>query len=373
MASLLAPSPNRVTGPMARAPWITRAAAAAVALAALVVSGTLPAAADDVLSGIDLWTTPGTGTSFQAFSANPIPADFFEPGSDPFEGTIVLAGIPLPNLGGPSLFPADTVVERQADAVLPSPGSHDTIEIEIVALNLVSASPITITYDGGQYPELWDVTVCLSNIEPQTLGTMTIRHDYPEGGTFDSVLPVQPQLIFVRESDLAVRILDPAPQLIFQATDARWVHDPEPSLGVIRVGPGAVTDGDCDAAPDPPLPGTSNFAAGVWSLWGECSPPVPEQRKRLTPEQATLAAHGVIIAQPDPPDTDGDGIGDDADNCPADPNSLQKDSDNDSVGDPCDNCPGLFNPCQEDIDGNGVGDVCDIFSDGFESGDTSAW
>jgi hypothetical protein len=59
-------------------------------------------------------------------------------------------------------------------------------------------------------------------------------------------------------------------------------------------------------------------------------------------------------------DGDGDGIDDDLDNCPDDPNPDQADSDGDDFGDACDNCPNDPNPGQEDSFGDpGVGDVCD--------------
>jgi len=58
-------------------------------------------------------------------------------------------------------------------------------------------------------------------------------------------------------------------------------------------------------------------------------------------------------------DCDGDGIGNQVDNCPAIPNPGQEDMDNDGVGDLCDNCPAISNPTQWDIDGDGLGDVCD--------------
>jgi hypothetical protein len=57
--------------------------------------------------------------------------------------------------------------------------------------------------------------------------------------------------------------------------------------------------------------------------------------------------------------SDGDGIGDACDNCPAVPNPGQEDSDADGVGDACDNCPAVPNPGQENSDGDGVGDACD--------------
>ncbi len=67
-----------------------------------------------------------------------------------------------------------------------------------------------------------------------------------------------------------------------------------------------------------------------------------------------FAPTGIIV------DSDGDGIGDDVDNCPALYNPGQDDVDFDGIGDVCDNCPDVANPGQEDVDGDGVGDACDI-------------
>ncbi|NJL29995.1 MAG: hypothetical protein HC897_19935 [Thermoanaerobaculia bacterium] len=58
---------------------------------------------------------------------------------------------------------------------------------------------------------------------------------------------------------------------------------------------------------------------------------------------------------------------------------VMTDRDGDTVADDVDNCPDDANPDQADEDMDGLGNVCDpdfmnaIFSDGFESGDTSAW
>ena len=71
-------------------------------------------------------------------------------------------------------------------------------------------------------------------------------------------------------------------------------------------------------------------------------------------------------------DSDGDGICDSDDNCPAVSNPNQADRDNDGVGDACDNCPDVANPNQEDSDGDGVGDACEggpITCDMDEDGD----
>jgi hypothetical protein len=61
---------------------------------------------------------------------------------------------------------------------------------------------------------------------------------------------------------------------------------------------------------------------------------------------------------PPVPDTDGDGIPDDVDNCAYTPND-QTDADGDAVGDACDNCPQTDNSDQADLDLDGIGDACD--------------
>ncbi len=59
-------------------------------------------------------------------------------------------------------------------------------------------------------------------------------------------------------------------------------------------------------------------------------------------------------------DTDGDGIADPADGCPAVADAAQRDADGDGVGDACDRCPGVASPDRRDTDGDGVGDACDV-------------
>ena len=67
----------------------------------------------------------------------------------------------------------------------------------------------------------------------------------------------------------------------------------------------------------------------------------------------------TTIPDPGPDDTDNDGIPDDEDNCPETANADQSDTDEDETGDVCDNCPAIYNPAQVDTDGDGVGDVCE--------------
>lgn len=241
-----------------------------VCTAAFLLAALVPtlATADNVLPGYDLFATDPTST-YQDFSGTPIPAGFFDPGSDPFTGTVRFGGLPLvhnPVCPADNLTTVDTIVQRLATANVTTIPSSDTIPIEIVALNLVSVNPITVTYSGGFSPELWNVQVVLSPSLPQPMGSMTIHHTIPTGGTFDSTLPVVPMFIFQRVGDGALRYLDLGlfPIAIqFSGNNVPWAHTVAPA-------------GSC----------TSNFCVNPGSL---------------TTEQSMLAAHGVLSVCPSAP------------------------------------------------------------------------
>jgi len=253
--------------------------------------------------GVDLWTTP-SGTSFDMhFTVMPVPADFFDPGSEPFADAIPLKGSPLITSPPGALGSTDCIIRRpNPPVILPMPGSSGTVPIEIIALNLVSVNPITVKYITGP-PEQWIVQVTLSSQMPQQLGQMTIRKKCCNGGTFDSQLPVTPKFIFTRISDNAKRVLDLGgflPPIMFQTTGGHWSHDIQAPFN-LQTSPGLVAvDNDLNnGTPDILIPPSSCFTAGFRTI--PCDPQIPDLPycggKVLTLEQEQLAQHGVLPPQ----------------------------------------------------------------------------
>jgi len=161
----------------------------------------------NVLMGYDGYDR--LGCSFWDFAADPIPADFFGPGSDPFVGQIQFQGVQLlPTTECPSgLDNIDTIIQRMSDALLPTLGSSDVIPVEIVELNLTSCQPITVTYNGGMFPEDYAVDVTLSATATSP-GTMNITKTHANGGTYSLDIVIKPRFTFTRISDSMVFILD---------------------------------------------------------------------------------------------------------------------------------------------------------------------
>ena len=171
---------------------------------------------------------------FGSPDTTPIPADFFGPGSDPFDGLMCLQGVPL---GISGTGDADTQIERAADpfdrCALPS-ATPATVDIEIVALSLEGVAPITVTYNGGSDPEQWDVAVDLSPgglIAGTPQSTLTATKTHCNGGTYTSDLFVQPRFTFTKVGDPGEqRTLDTGaegrdPIELVQSVDALWVSE----------------------------------------------------------------------------------------------------------------------------------------------------
>ncbi len=265
-----------------------------VVLLNLLLFGSM-AQALTILPGTDLFETPESPYTYMDFGLVPIPADFFGPGSDPFTGTVALRGVPSTTNPPSILGPTDTIVKRTNQAELPTCGSAATVDIEIVALSLTSVTPITVTYNGGQNPENWDIDVCLSSDSAQTPGSMTINQDCPEGGTFDANLPVLPKFTFTRFTE--IRVLDfgneGIPPISFGTTNGHWLHF-DPGFGVITSPGGLTVDHNCNGNPNVPVGASSNFFASLLAIPCDCVNPVQDFAIDTTVFQNPVASHAVI-------------------------------------------------------------------------------
>lgn len=301
-----------------------------------------------ILAGSDLWSTPGGGQTTHDFSQDPIPADFFGVGSEPFDGVVTLEGLPLN--GNPGLAPpdgidlgtTDTIVERLQDMSLQQTGDTASTPIEIVALSLQSVEPITVMINGEE--TRWNIEVQLPLSGQQPPGQMTIDHSIFDGGTFDATVPVNADLFF---TDAATGEFFGSlnTQIELSATGVPWLFFP--NVDVLEL-----VDSIQLANGTTVLPTSLNFHTGY-----AINPETLSSKCVLSLEESQLIRHGVLPARKTAgPDADGDGISDACDNCPGTCNPMQEDADRDCVGDACEDGPG--NPCMPDDVDIPAGDDC---------------
>ncbi len=199
---------------------------------------------------VDVWIStekdPGDPVmcyNFGASLADPIPANFFGENSLEFTGAVCLKSLPL---GIPEYGNADTLVERDEDpfdrceVIFDTPS---TVNVDVIALSLEDVEPITVTYSGGEDPEQWDVFVDLSPegqpLVPQSTLTATRKHC--NGGTYTSVLFVQPRFTFTKVGNPdQVKVLD-----TYEAeTDPIELDQPQPLWWVVDLDPDVGLQGD---------------------------------------------------------------------------------------------------------------------------------
>jgi hypothetical protein len=145
-----------------------------------------------IVADNDVFETPGNGETVHDFGGSPIPANFFGPGSQPYNQPVQLEGVPL---SGDS--DVDTIIQRHQ--TITGPGG--STQLTMTALSLKSSNPITVTYSSGA-SEAWNLKVGLSQFKTST-GTMTVY-----ATTMDSTLKVWPRFVLTRVSDGLTRVFD---------------------------------------------------------------------------------------------------------------------------------------------------------------------
>ncbi len=253
--------------------------------------------------GVDLFETPNDSMTVESlFTVLPIPPGFFGPGSDPFDGTIALEGSPLTTFPPDTLGPTDVIIERLDTVKLDVVPSADTVPIRLVALSLISTSPITVTYDGGQSPEEWQVDICLSSSYPPPNGFMYINRPCDSGGSFAVSFsdPVRLTARFTRENP-------PGGPIVYESyrtgsrfiDDGRWSTSVPQPFSVYTASDWVEVDTDCDGSPDYTIaPDSGNFYAGM--TVEPCHPGAPPPvcgGKVLTILDGSLIDHHMLPPQ----------------------------------------------------------------------------
>ncbi len=237
---------------------------------ALLTMLAAPALAQVAEAGVDVFTTPATAGSNIDFTTDPIPADFFCPGSPPFAEVIHLKGVPLvtdpPNVAGTT----DTIVERLADVL--TNGSSTPVVVR--ALQLKHTQETTVACGDGTVTQ-WGTWVHVTDpyAPPAPDSTMQIYTD-----TFTSHLVVPATVTFyntVDETDVKEWSHD-----VSLAGSGNWSDNP--GGDAIEFDDPLLVDTDGDDVPDTQVPPTSNFHPG-WQ---------GQTRVGLT-EQELLAKHGI--------------------------------------------------------------------------------
>jgi len=222
---------------------------------ALLIFLTLPAIASDsvIFSGVDLWKTPGDGSTYSDFSKEPIPPDFFCPGSKAFTGRIVFAGAELATSPAKALGNTDTIVQRLTDATFDGFGVART-PIQLKALAFNSLAPVKTSCGN------FDVKVSLAGKQPIT--EMLIVKTRDEGGFFLSPIHVVVKMSFLPEN-ASGKVVELERELKF-APSGKALWSSQPGSGGIQQKSTVYVDSNGDGDADLWVPGTSNFAAG----WG---------------------------------------------------------------------------------------------------------
>jgi hypothetical protein len=101
-----------------------------------------------------------------------IDADFFDPGSEPYEGSVAFEGRPIVSAIGDF----DLVLGRISAVNLNPDGTGAGTGVVVRQMNLVSCQPLTIAYKDRDWDELWNAQMNLGPDSLNVLGAITLYH-----------------------------------------------------------------------------------------------------------------------------------------------------------------------------------------------------
>lgn len=154
----------------------------------------------------DPWSTPDpisepsftSSIVFGSADIPPMPADFFGPGSDPFDGEVTLVStLTDPERAGMT----DTKVQRSGPVNFPGvgfPRNSEPVTVQITQLSLLSVDPVPVTFNGGAQSE--DFLMAMGLGPSQPVGVLSATLNSANGGTFTTTVPVNPVIAFVSQA-----------------------------------------------------------------------------------------------------------------------------------------------------------------------------
>ncbi len=251
----------------------------------------------------DSWTTEGPTRSetFYDFGVHgPIPAEFFGERSDPFGDVVTLIGTPADPNGVHGEM--DTQIQHGPVVFDPHTGSAQ-VTLDIITLNLTSAEPIIVTYDGAD-PEEWIVVAGLSRHNPPS-GALEAQLAVPGGnsGTYDATVYVQPAFLFIKLQDLVAGLLpDCVTVRTLDTGDSDPGRDAMPPIQLSFMGQPFVRQADPEIVGQMNVPpcAQGNFVPGVIEL----------TESGRTAQQLTCTSH-ITAGESHyfcPPECDGDDV-----------------------------------------------------------------
>ena len=149
-----------------------------LAALALTVLAVLPAAAQNIPAGDDLWTTPNNGQTKFTFNKGEVEALCGLGADDTWDHTVALHGVPL-------AADFDTVVRRLDPAVF----VNNTASTRVQFAKIHLASNLHRTPCGELYFD-----AVLSSLGPQPITKMTIRRTSAAGGVFFAKLALNVEI-----------------------------------------------------------------------------------------------------------------------------------------------------------------------------------
>lgn len=282
-----------------------------LAFACLLIAGS-PAWAQNlrIESGFDVFQTLEELNTEQSFADCPVPGFSFEDASQPlltgctaFMGTVRLKGEPLEEFRGVTVGAIDTIVERTSTLDFGEPEDDATlsVDVQLLALNLVSVAPVQILCDQGLTH--WSVKVQVDDLTGPSSGEMQVTLEAPQfkGGTVASELNVCPRVTFTRVDPGATGAfeiypcdLQCGPDLL---GDTTWAFDLNNPDSVLKIDDFTTANFYFTER----LPQGQRVLAARAN--GDCEPPSPDVCPRIYPHQEATAAHLGCIPNPCAQDT----------------------------------------------------------------------